>query len=86
MDLFLGDVEEGVVLEWLCENISPVAFTTKAEFSYFSMFHGEDDRWIMQTQDVSDASYRWDTITHIVFKNREDCMLTKLRWGGTLHA
>lgn len=83
MNLYLGDVEEGLVLEWLCENISPVAFTTRAEYSYFNMYHGENDRWIMDTQDVSDASYRWDTITQIRFRDKEDFMLTKLRWGGT---
>lgn len=83
MNLYLGDVDEGVVLEWLCENISPVACTSRAEYSYFNMYHGEDDRWIMDTQDVSDASYRWDTITQIQFRDQEDFMLTKLRWGGT---
>ena len=83
-DLYLCDVDERAVLEWICENISPVAFTTRAEFAYNDMYHGERDLWILDTTDVSDASYVWDTITRVQFKHKEDAALTMLRWGGSL--
>lgn len=83
-DLYLCDVNEQAVLEWICENISPVAFTTRAEFAYNDMYHGERDLWILDTTDVSDASYQWDTITRVQFLHEEDAALTLLRWGGSL--
>jgi hypothetical protein len=84
-NLYLGDVDEEELLAWLCENISSLVMTTKAEYSYFNMYHGDDDLWIMETSDVSDLnSSPWDTITQVTFKSNEDAMLSRLRWGGTL--
>jgi hypothetical protein len=84
-DLYLGDVDEDELLGWLCENISPLVMTTKAEFSYFNMYHGDDDLWIMETSDVSDVrGSPWDTMTRIIFLRKDDAMLSRLRWGGTL--
>ena len=84
-DLYLGDVDEEELLAWLCENISSLVMTTKAEYSYFNMYHGDDDLWIMETSDVSDVSgSRWDTMTVVTFLRKEDAMLSRLRWGGTL--
>ena len=84
-DLYLGDVDEEELLAWLCENISSLVMTTKAEYSYFNMYHGDDDLWIMETSDVSDVSgSHWDTITVVTFLRKEDAMLSRLRWGGTL--
>lgn len=83
-DLYLCDVNEQEVLEWICENISPIAFTTRADFAYSNMYHGERDLWILDTSDVSDTSYQWDTITRVQFKHKEDVALALLRWGGSL--
>lgn len=84
-DLYLGDVDEEELLAWLCENISSLVMTTKAEYSYFNMYHGDDDLWIMETSDVSDVSgSSWDTMTVVTFLRKEDAMLSRLRWGGTL--
>lgn len=83
--LYLGDANEEDVLNWLCEHISPLVMTTKAEYAYHEMYHGDDDLWIMDTTDVSDvSSSKWDTITEIIFKNKEDVMYCHLVWGGTI--
>ena len=85
VDLYLGDVDEEELLGWLCETISPLVMTTKAEYSYFNMYHGDDDLWIMDTSDVSDVSgSSWDTMTVVTFLRKEDAMLSRLRWGGIL--
>ncbi len=83
--LYIGDVNEHELAGWLSENISPIVMTTRAEWQYFDMFHGDNDLWIMDTTDVSDlSSSRYDTITHVQFKNKEDCMLCHLAWGGSI--
>lgn len=83
--LYIGDINEYELVNWLSENISPVAMTTRAEYQYFDMYHGDDDKWIMDTTDVSDvSSSKWDTITHIQFRHKEDLMLCHLAWGGTI--
>jgi hypothetical protein len=82
--LYIGDADEQALLNWLCENISPLVMTTKAEFAYFEMYHGDDDKWIMNTTDVSDvSSSKWDTITEVTFRDKEDIMYCHLVWGGT---
>jgi hypothetical protein len=53
--LYIGDINEYELVNWLSENISPVAMTTRAEYQYFDMYHGDDDKWIMDTTDVSDV-------------------------------
>lgn len=84
-NLYIGDVEEEDVYAWLSETISPLLMTTKAEFRYYDMYHGDRDLWIMQTTDVSDVSGSSnDTITLVSFKNIEDALLTKLRFGGSI--
>jgi hypothetical protein len=84
-NLYIGDVEEEDVYSWLCETISPVLMTTQAEYDYFKMYHGDRDLWIMHSTDVSDVSGSSnDTITLISFKNIEDALLTKLRFGGNI--
>lgn len=84
-NLYIGDVEEEDVYSWLSETISPVMMTTKAEFSYYDMYHGDRDLWIMQTTDVSDVSGSAnDTVTLISFKHLEDALLAKLRFGGSV--
>jgi hypothetical protein len=83
--LYLGDVNDEDVLNWLCEHISPLVLTTKAEYDYFEMYHGDDDKWIMHSADVSDvSSSKWDTVTEIIFKNKEDVMYCHLVWGGSI--
>ena len=83
--LYLGDADEEEVLNWLCEHISPLVMTTRAEFAYHDMHHGDDDKWIMDTTDTSDVrGCKWDTITEIVFKNKEDVMYCHLVWGGSI--
>jgi hypothetical protein len=82
--LYIGDANEEELLNWLCENISPLIMTTKAQYAYYEMYHGDHDLWIMNTTDVSDvSSSKWDTITEILFKNKEDVMYCHLVWGGT---
>jgi len=84
-DLYIGDAVEEDVYEWLCENIAPVLMTTQAEYDYFKMYHGDHDLWIMHSTDVSDVGgSRWDTITQISFKKKEDAIMTKLRFGGSI--
>ena len=82
--LYIGDVDEQDLLNWLCENISPLVMTTRAEHAYYDMHHGDNDLWIMDTTDVSDvSSSKWDTITEVMFKNKEDLVYCQLVWGGT---
>ena len=83
-NLYIGDVDESEVLGWLIENIGPLALTTKADFNYYNTYHGADDKWIMDTSDVSDVSGQFDTITMVGFRYKEDAMLAKLRWAGSL--
>lgn len=83
-DLYLCDVDEQAVLEWICENISPIAGTTRPQFASSDTYYGERNLWILDTTDVSDASYQWDTITRVQFKHKDDAALTLLRWGGSL--
>lgn len=83
--LYLNDVNEEEVLNWLCEHVSPLEMTTRPEYAYHDMYHGNDDKWIMETTDVSDVSgSAWDTITEVVFKNKEDIMYCHLVWGGSI--
>jgi len=84
-NLYIGDVEEEDVYCWLSETVSPLVMTTKAEFSYYDMYHGDRDLWIMQTTDVSDVSGSSnDTVTLISFKHMEDALLARLRFGGSI--
>jgi hypothetical protein len=80
----LGDRDETELYDWLCENIAPVLMTTKAQYDYFTMYHGEDDLWIMHSADVSDTSGSYDLITQLSFKNKEDALMAKLRFGGSM--
>jgi hypothetical protein len=83
--LYLTDVNEEDVVNWLCEHISPLAITTRAEYVYHCQYYGDDDKWILESTDVSDvSSSNWDTITEIVFKEKEDAMYCHLRWGGKI--
>jgi hypothetical protein len=83
-DLYIGDVNEEELYSWLCANISPLVMTTRAEWSYYDMYHGDNDLWIMHSQDVSDVSGSpWDVITQVSFKNKEDAVMTKLCFGGS---
>jgi hypothetical protein len=83
-NLYLGDRDETELYEWLCENIAPVLMTTKAEWDYFTMYHGDNDLWIMHSADVSDTSGSYDIITVLSFKNKEDALMAKLRFGGSM--
>lgn len=83
-NLYLGDRDETELYDWLCENIAPVLMTTKAEWDYFTMYHGDDDLWIMHSADVSDTSGQYDVITVMSFKNKEDAVMAKLRFGGSM--
>lgn len=84
-NIYLGDANENETLSWLIENIGPLALTTKKEFAYFNTYHGQDDLWVMDTTDVSDvSSSRWDEITHLQFKTKEDAMLFSIRFGGSI--
>jgi hypothetical protein len=83
-NLYLGDKDEEEVLGWLIENISPLAMTTKAQYSYYATYHGNGDKWIMDTADVSDVSLQHDLITHIRIRYKEDAMLCALRFGGKI--
>jgi hypothetical protein len=80
--LLIGDVDQDALLNWLCKNISPLILTTKDQYSYYNMYHGDDDLWIMSTTDVSDVSgSQHDEITQVLFKNINDLLLCKLTWG-----
>ena len=81
--LHVGDADESKLVEWLCENLSPIVFTTRSEYSYSDMYHGDHDLWILHTQDVSDVSGQYDTITQIHFAKKEDRLLFQLTFGGT---
>jgi hypothetical protein len=83
-NLYLGDRDETELYDWLCENIAPVLMTTKADWDYFTMYHGDDDLWIMHSADVSDTSGQYDIITVLSFKNKEDALMAKLRFGGSM--
>jgi hypothetical protein len=83
-NLYIGDKDEHEILAWLCEAISPISHTKKEEFQYFSIYHGKDDAWVMNTSDVSDVSLQYDTITLVSFKNQSDAMIARLRWGGSI--
>lgn len=84
-NLFVGDAVEEELYEWLSENIAPVLMTTQAEYDYFKMYHGDHDLWIMHSCDVSDVNGSvWDTVTQVSFKNKEDAILAKLRFGGSM--
>ena len=80
--LYLGDANEEEVLGWLIESISPLAFSSKAEFNYYDTYHGNGGVWCMNTSDVSDVSGPWDEITEITFQRKEDAILCSLRFGG----
>lgn len=82
--LYIGDVDEKEVVNWLSENLSPVVFTTRADFAYYDMYHGDRDLWILDTSDVSDVSPQYDTITQVRFKDQNDLLLCKLTWGGSV--
>lgn len=80
--LYIGDVDEEEVVNWLTEHLRPVVFTTRTDFASSNMYHGGNDLWILDTTDVSDASVIYDTITQIRFKHQNDLLLCKLTWGG----
>ena len=81
--LYIGDVDEQEVVEWLTRNLSPVVFTTRTDGDYYDMYHGDHDLWILHSQDVSDVSGQYDTITQICFAKKEDRLLFQLTFGGT---
>lgn len=81
-NLYIGDVNEHNVLGWVIENIGPLIKTKKDKYQYYETYYGKD--WLMNTSDVSDVSGQYDTITLIVFESKEDALLTKVRWGGSL--
>lgn len=84
-NLYLGDRDETELYDWLCENIGPLLMTTKADYDYFTQYHGDNDLWIMHSADVSDvSSSAYDIITVISFKHREDALMAKLRFGGSM--
>lgn len=83
-NLYLGDKDETELYDWLCENIGPLAMTTKAEYDYFTMYHGANDLWVMHSADVSDTSGSYDTITVMSFTHKEDAVMAKLRFGGSM--
>lgn len=83
-NLYIGDANEEDVYSWLCETIAPLHMTVKDEFSYYDVYHGDRELWIMHTTDVSDVSGTNDTVTLISFKHVEDALLSKLRFGGLM--
>jgi len=83
-NLYLGDRDETELYDWLCENIGPLSRATRGEWDYFTMFHGDNDLWTMHSADVSDTSGSYDTITQISFKHKEDAVMAKLRFGGSM--
>ena len=80
--LYIGDPDEKELLEWLCENLGPVILTTKQQDEYYESYHGEN--WTMDTTEVSDVSLQYDIICQVRISKKEEAMLTKLRWGGTI--
>jgi hypothetical protein len=83
-NLYVGDRDETELYDWLCENVGPLSMTTKSEYDYFTRFHGDNDLWIMHSADVSDASGVYDIITQISFQHKEDLLMAKLRFGGSV--
>lgn len=83
-NLYIGDAVEEDVYSWLSETIAPLLMTTQAEYDYYNMYHGDQDLWIMHSADVSDVSGSYDTITVVSFKNKEDALMAKLRFGGSM--
>jgi len=81
--LYIGDVDDKEVLAWIIENISGLLMSARHEYAYNDVYHGEN--WTMDTMDVSDVSGQWDTMTEITFTNKDDAVLTCLRWGGVIH-
>lgn len=82
--LYIGDVDEDEVLGWLIQNVSELASTTKEKFNCFDTYRGTDNKWVMNTTDVSDVSGQFDEITLIVFALQEDAIMAKLRFGGSM--
>jgi len=82
--VYINDADDQEILNWLCETISGLVFTTRPEFSLNDMHHGDNDLWLLHSQDVSDVSLEYDIITCVQFTKLEDAMLCKLRFGGTL--
>jgi len=84
-DLYIGDVDEDDILSWLSENICPIGKTRTKKWNYYNTYFGERKKWQLETADVSDVSGSSnDTITLVSFKNIEDALLTKLRFGGNI--
>lgn len=85
-ELYIGDKDENDILGWLIANVAPLGSTTKEDWNYYNTYKSKNDTWIMNTTDVSDvSSSQWDTMTHVVFKNKDDAMLCKLTWGGIIY-
>jgi hypothetical protein len=85
-DLYIGDKDEHDILSWLIANIAPLGKTEKAEWNYYNTYKAKREKWIMNTTDVSDvSSSSWDTLTHVIFKDKEDAVLCKLTWGGSIY-
>jgi len=83
--LYIGDANEEELYSWLCTTISPLAKTTCPKRTYYEMYHGKRNLWAMQTTDVSDVSgSSYDTLTLITFKNMEDAIMAKLKFGGSI--
>lgn len=85
-DLYIGDKDEEDILSWLIANIAPLGRTVKVDWNYYNTYNSKNNIWIMSTADVSDVgSSPWDTMTHIIFKKKEDAVMCKLTWGGTIY-
>jgi aromatic ring-cleaving dioxygenase len=82
--LYIGDADINELVNWLCENVSGVVFTSRSEDSYYDMYHGDNDLWLANTVEVSDASPIYDEVTAVSFAKHEDAVMCKLRFGGTL--
>lgn len=84
-NLYLGDWDETELYDWLCETVAPVLSTSQAEYNYFVRYHGDNNLWTMHSADVSDVTGSiYDTVTVISFLNREDAIMAKLKFGGSL--
>ncbi len=83
-NLYVGDRDETELYDWLCENIGPLSTTTKGEWDYFTQYHGDNGLWNMHSADVSDTSGSYDIITVMGFKHKEDALMAKLRFGGSM--
>lgn len=82
--LYIGDCDENELLSWLIENIGPLGMTTQATTDFYKQFYAKDGMWFMHTSDVSDVSGQFDTVTCVEFGNKDDALLCKLTWGGSL--